>query len=369
VLADAVLTSRVAVFFADPPENLYQVRQWYHAFEALHASVGVTIIAQDSRSARAMRAETTVPVVVAARTRTVGALLADGEVRLVLYVGQANANAAAQRSTEVIHVFLNHGESDKAVSVSNQVKGFDLAFVGGQAGVDRHAAQLMQFDAAARTRIIGRPQVPSRTEISGPTTVLYAPTWEGTLAVNAYSTVKAYGEQLVSGLLADPALRVVYRPHPRTGASDRTYREADRRIRALISAHPGRARVDTSTDPIPALASAHVMIADVSAIATDWLIEGRPLITTVPPEPKARIASPARIFDRTPHIDAASAPQAAELVRAALADTTVSATLSELFTYYLGGMTAEQALAAFLDACHEAITLCERERARIEGTA
>lgn len=364
-LAEVSLGTTVAVFFPDPPENLYQLRQWYEALEVLHQRVGVTIILQDSRTARAVRSQTGLPVVVAALTRTVGRLLADGAVRVVLYVGQSNANAVGLRVPSVIHVFLNHGDSDKYVSVSNQVKAFDFAFVAGQAGVDRHAAGLMLFDSPNRVRVVGRPQLPARTEPGSPTTVLYCPTWEGTLAVNAYSSVKAYGAPIVEAILADPGLHLIYRPHPRTGASDRTYGAADRHIREIIARHPDRARTDTAPSPAESLGQAHVAIADVSAIGTDWLAQRRPLISTVPAHPDARIARPARIFERTPHISAATATESARIVRDTLDDPDALVAVDELFAYYLGGMDGAAATQAFVDACVAAARVCDERRAHL----
>ena len=355
-LDDLVLATRVVLFFPDPPENLYQLREWYGPLEALHAELGVTVLLQDSRTAAAVRRETTLPVHVTALTRTVGRLLSTGEVGLVLYVGQANANAVALRSADVAHVFLNHGESDKVVSVSNQAKAFDFVFVGGRAGVERHREGLLLFDADARLRVVGRPQVPAPGDPTGPTTVLYAPTWEGTMAVNAYSSVRAYGLTLVESLLRDTTHHVVYRPHPRTGASDHTYAAADRRIREAVRAAPDRARVDTGP-AAAAMRSAHVMVADTSAIATDWLGQGRPLVSTEPADPRARVARPARLYERTPHVAAHTAHRAGEIVDAALADESARATVAELFEHYLGGLDAEASLRAFVAACREVLHL------------
>ena len=107
------------------------------------------------------------------------------------------------------------------------------------------------------------------------------------------------------------------------------------------------------------------MIADVSAIAVDWLGQRRPLVSTVPVDPKARIASPARLFATTPHIDAATAGDAAAIARAAATDGTAEASVRELAEYYIGGLDAQAATAAFIAACEEAIADCERERKRL----
>jgi len=364
-LGDAVLTTRAVVFFPDPPENIYQLRQWYRALEALDEAVGVTVIVRDSRTAALVRDEASLPVIAAGRTRTVGRLLERGRVRLVLYVGQSNANAVALRCAHVTHVFLNHGDSDKFVSVSNQVKAFDKVFVAGPAAVDRHAQALMFYDPAAHVRIVGRPQLPPSAQPAGGLTVLYAPTWEGTMTINAYSSVQAYGERLLRALLADPEVSVIYRPHPRTGASDKSFKAADQRLRSVLAAHPDRASVDVSPDPTQSFHRAHIMVSDVSAIATDWLGQGRPLVSFEPADPGARVAAPARLFSNTPHLNAANIDDGVAVVRSAIADDESTKTLAELADYYLGGLSAEQATERFVAECESAAAECDAERARL----
>ncbi|WP_084077183.1 CDP-glycerol glycerophosphotransferase family protein [Demequina sp. NBRC 110057] len=346
-LAGRVLASRVAVFFPDPPENLYQLRQWYGALDALDAEMGVTVVTQDSRTARAVREETGLDVVVAARTRTVDALLRDGEVRVVLYVGHAHTNAVALRSIEVAHVFLAHGDSDKAVSVSNQVKGFDVTLVAGQAAIDRYRASMLFFDADARLRVIGRPQLPEGSHRSG-TTVMYAPTWEGSQAANAYSSVVSHGEAIVASLLAG-GWQVRYRPHPRLGKSDARFREADARIRAAIEA--GGGTVDLTPDAGAAMREADVLITDVSAMSTDWLSQRRPLIVAEPTDPRALPTTGSLLHSSVPRLAADAADEAAALVTATVGDPAHRPLLDRLAAHYLGGMSGEESLAAFITTC------------------
>ena len=44
-------------------------------------------------------------------------------------------NFQALRVTNALHVFLTHGESDKRVSVSGQVKAYDYCFLAGRAAL------------------------------------------------------------------------------------------------------------------------------------------------------------------------------------------------------------------------------------------
>ena len=139
-----------------------------------------------------------------------------------------------------VHIQLGHGESDKGSSISNQHKAYDLTFVGGAAGSDRLGAALRDFDAGARTVQIGRPQLdhdypgaPDWSRGSG-LRVWYAPTWEGDRASIAYGSLASHGLALVEALIADPRIRVIYRPHPRTGTASAAHAAADKAIRARL---------------------------------------------------------------------------------------------------------------------------------------
>ena len=246
-------------------------------------------------------------------------------------------------------MFLSHGESDKLVTVSNLVKGFDQVFVAGDAAVDRHRRALMFFDTSRLVRI-GRPQAlalpaPAAT----PLTVLYAPTWEGTHPTQAYSSVRSHGDAILASALVTDA-HLIVRPHPRTGRTDAAYGAALRALRDLAVRHPGRIEFDEGPRPEAAMARAHVMITDVSAMAVDWLATGRPLIVTVPAEPEASVVA-SRLLDEAPRLEAADAVAAVARATALVGDSATAATVEALRRHYLGDGDADAATRAFLDAC------------------
>ncbi|WP_430868460.1 CDP-glycerol glycerophosphotransferase family protein [Demequina aurantiaca] len=366
-LDEFLIESRAVVFFPDTPENLYQIRQWYDALQALDAAMGVTIVTQDSRTARAIRGEVELPVLIVGLNRTYSALIRRSKVQLALYVGQSNNNAVGQRSAEIAHVFLSHGDSDKAVAASNLVKGFDFAFVAGQAAVDRYAASVKFFDVDQRLRVIGRPQLPERGERTDATTVLYAPTWEGSQDINAYSSVASHGLEIVKSLGSDPDLSIVYRPHPRTGVSNASFGVADAAIREFVGSLGDRGRVDTSADAAPALRGADVMISDISAIAVDWLSQSRPLLITTPSNPDAQPTGPSKLAQACPRISATAAPDTARLVRAAIADESHASTIGDLADYYLGGLSGAASTARFVETCVEIGRLRDDQWATSKG--
>ena len=339
---------RVMVFFPDPPENYYQLHQWIEPLRDLDREHRVLVVCQDSRTAAALRADSTLDCRVVARNRTLEALVRDSPLGLCLYVGQANANAVALRLNRLAHVFLSHGESDKLVTVSNLEKSFDEVFVAGDAAVDRHRRSLMFFDID-RLVPIGRPQARyfAPPPPDAPVTVLYAPTWEGSQEVNEYSSLKSHGIAVLESAVASKT-HLIFRPHPRTGRSDRTYRSALASIIEYTARHPDVIEFDTSNDATASMSRSHVLISDVSAMAVDWLATGRPLIVTRPTSPKATVVN-SRLLASVPRLSVDDAAQAATVATALLEDNEAITAIADLCSYYLGATSGNS--RAFVKAC------------------
>lgn len=369
-LAGSRLTQQVMVFFPDTPTNLYQLRQWYEPLRALHQTHAVVIVVQDSRVARSVRAEADLPVITVGRSATLDELIANSELKLALYVSHLPGNFLALRHTSLVHVYLGHGDSDKEVSASNQIKAYDFCFVAGQAAVDRIKTGPILFEPDRHLVRVGRPQLDTLSATPpGPEsdrrTVLYAPTWEGAQPSVAYGSVVSHGMALVDALLRSGRFRVIYRPHPRSGANDASYGEADAAIRrrveqAMTENSESGHRVDTAAEPVPAMRAADLLITDISAVALDWLPSGKPLIVTIPEAPTARVAA-TRLLDAVPRLAAADAENGAELVATALADDPDADRRRELVEYYFDDPTPGTATRRFVDACAELIALRDKE--------
>jgi hypothetical protein len=365
-LATQRLDAQVIVFFADTEDGLYQLRQWYAPLAALDSRRRIAVVTADSRTAALIRAETGFEVVTVARYATLDGLLARSDVRLVLYVNHNPENFSMLRFASVAHVSLLHGDSDKVVSVSNQAKAYDFTFVAGRAAVDRMARYLPLFDAERRCVVVGRPQlddalalVEQRASAAARRTVLYAPTWEGAQPSAAYGSVDTMGEALVDALLAENDLRVVYRPHPLTGVRLAAYGEADaairRRVEEARAADPAAGHaVSTAGDLMVDMAAADLLVCDVSAVAMDWLVTGRPLVITRPSSPEVVTAS-TPLLEATARLGSEEVDEVVALVRRELHDDPHGQRRQELATYYLGDLRPGAAMEAFLTACDDAI--------------
>ena len=353
----------VALYFCTEPANLFQFEQWRRPLERLAASQPVFVVVDRPDTGAALLERTRLPLAFAQGSGALERLVAERDVRVVAYVNQVERNFRMLRFTEPVHVQLGHGESDKAYSVSNQHRAYDLTFVGGQAGRDRLGAALRNFDADRRTLQIGRPQLdhhypgaPDWPRASG-LRVLYAPTWEGDRPSVAYGSLVSHGPALVAALLADDRVRVIYRPHPRTGRSSARHAAADREIRSLLNRAGDRHLVDTGSYGWQ-WAFADACVTDISSVGYDWLATSKPLVLTEPVAPTA-YRPPARLLDELGLLPA----DRAGTVLAVLRERGLGAAgrddreLAALARYYFGDTAAGASSVRFAAAIETAYAL------------
>ncbi|MDQ4138113.1 MAG: CDP-glycerol glycerophosphotransferase family protein, partial [Actinomycetota bacterium] len=339
------LPEEILVYFPSAPDSLYQLLPWLPTLEILHRRHPVAVICQDSRVAAAVRQRTTMRVLTIARYGRLDDLLGRSDVKLALYVSHEPRNFECLRFASLIHVYLGHGDSDKGVSASNQLKAYDYAMVPGQAAVDRVARRLMNYDAAERCIVIGQPYAPplvrgARADADDRCTVLYAPTWEGAQPSVAYSSLLSHGPGLVRSLLADPRFRVIFRPHPLSGVTSGDYAAAAKEIESAIaaasSAHPavGHATIHADEEPIEAsFDRADLLVTDVSAVATAWLPTDRPMLITMPASEQSTPADSGMVA-ALPRLAVEQLAGAAELLWAEHKGDSAAAARRELTGYY-----------------------------------
>ncbi len=348
------LAAAVIVWFPTAPDSLYQIRPWFHALEQLHRIHPVLVVCRDSRVSAHVRAASSLDAISLGTSAELDELLAiSPDVQIALYVNLDPLDFDCLRFRSMLHVYIGHGDSDKRVFASNQVKAFDHYFVAGPAAIDRLDAELMFYDARAHAVVIGQPQLDgSAVRWQDPVTgrgsrVVYAPTWEGAHPSMSYTSVSSHGEAIVSSLL-QAGHEIVYRPHPFTGRHDPTAAAADRRIRTMVTT--AGHQVDETPDLRAAFGSAAVLITDVSAVVSYWLPSGRPVLVTVPDRTDA---APGTLATRLPRLRVADAAAAADHVADLLRDPP---DLTDDVAAHLGDVTPGAATTAFVAAVSAAIT-------------
>jgi hypothetical protein len=347
----------VAVFFATGPENFYQFEQWRLPLEHLAQQRTVFVIVDRPDTGDLVLRTSSLPVAFARGSGALEELVDDRDVRVVLYLNQIEANFRMLRFASPVHIQIGHGESDKGGSVSNQHKAYDLTFVGGDAGRDRLDRALRGFDATQRTLEVGRPQLdysypgaPAWPRDSG-MRVWYAPTWEGDRPSIAYGSLASHGVAIIEALVADPSIRIIYRPHSRTGYASRQHRDADRTIRSLLAKSGDRHLVDRDGYGWQ-WDFADACITDISAVAYDWLATGKPLVITEPAPSAYR--PPSRLLDTLPLLGAHEVAEVVARIFALQGDPVAREQLRDLAYHYFGDVSAQQSTKRFEDAIERA---------------
>ncbi|MEO6604947.1 MAG: CDP-glycerol glycerophosphotransferase family protein [Aeromicrobium sp.] len=351
---------QVMVYFPTAKDSLYQLRPWFHALSALNEIHPIVCVFKDSRTAKVVRKETGFDCVTLARYGQLDEILSLSEIKLALYVNHDPVNFESLRFSSLVHVYLGHGDSDKGVSVSNQVKAYDWCFLAGQAALDRTMSAVMQYDAEERSVLIGQPQLDGAPDFEGEPspdgrqTVLYAPTWEASQPSVSYGSLETHGERIMQSLVGH--YRVIYRPHPLNGVIRASYAEADKAVRLLAE------RIDTDVPLEKSFADADMLITDVSAVTLNWLPTGKPMLVTTPSVPYP----PSRLMIIVPQL--AAVDDVAAAVEEQLTNDPTKAIREKLITYYLGNPKRGIATKKFVKACTEAIAVRDREWAEKQIT-
>jgi hypothetical protein len=279
----------VLAYFGDDPMRVYQLVQWLPVLELLDETQPVGIVLRESDTAEVVRELTVLPVLVAEEFPELRTLYAELDAKVALYCNNSPRNFESLLETRMLHVHINHGESDKQSMASNNAKAYDRVFVAGEAAVRRISAGLLEFDTSRLVRT-GRPQLDlQRERVMPPSdrrTVLYAPTFEGDADYNNYSSLDRFGAEIVRRLLGVPDVRVVYQPHPRVATSEHSaVLNAHHEVVALIEAATeldgtaGHA-VLHDVDILAVMPDCQLMVTDVSSVGLDWLYlcTDRPLV-------------------------------------------------------------------------------------------
>lgn len=145
---------------------------------------------------------------------------------VIFYPFNAQSNCRAVANRNLTHIFITHGESNKVSSIKPIIRIYDYVITAGQAGIERYLASgiFSQYDVDAGRIIMLGDTFIGRTGLAkqgvGQEVVFYAPTWEGGIERENYSSL-SYVDKVAKTLI-DTAKHhcidtIVIKPHPNTG--------------------------------------------------------------------------------------------------------------------------------------------------------
>lgn len=282
VVHEAVLRYEplVVLYSSGEPNDAYWITTWLDTLE--HLGRRSVVIVRDPKVLDLLP-PSSVPFVCLPGRFDVAAFVLP-TARVALYVAHGAENIRLLRSRELRSAFIAHGESDKGVFASPLSKAYDQVWVAGEAGRQRYADADVGV-SPERIRVVGRPQTRrvqrARPRVAGSRLrVLYAPSWEGVERNPHESSLLHSGEGIVRTLLGRDDVELVYRPHPKTGDRNAAYAAQHREIVQLIdrAGTPHQVESPYARDVVDSFNAADVLIADVSAVVSDFLASDKPYL-------------------------------------------------------------------------------------------
>lgn len=260
------LAPEVVLYFAATAAEVYQLQMWLTPIARLGRRAVVILRSDDVFDALS---EVTLPVICSQFNGTIASIPLPPRV-VALFVTHSGNNLSMLRRPEVRSVFVGHGDSDKPDSVNPFARVYDEVWVAGPLGRRRYEHAGVGVEDSAIVEV-GRPQIQvSAMPAPQPSTIVYAPTWEGWGDDPHHSSLAHVGPALIERLDARSDVRVRYRPHPLTGRRSPALRAAHQRIVEMVG------RVPEDEPLAKTLSGASALVGDVSSVINEFLPYDRP---------------------------------------------------------------------------------------------
>lgn len=334
----------------------YQAEMWYPYIDQLNEPY--YIVSLTEKTMNRMAKNTDRPIVVPDE-QTVADIkkLVPDSVRIAYYPHNAVKNSLFRADRRYAHVFVHHGDGDKAPSFNPNSAKYDYLFVAGQGAIDRYARHGVKIPES-KFRIIGRPPTEiievDRTPIAEKPrpTVLYAPTWYGKTEAENYSSLPI-GPEIVDDLIRRD-VNVIFRPHP-ASRSNKEFKALIETIQSKLKDDSARStrkhiwgpQAETDWTVSDVTNASDAMVADVSGIVTDYLQSAKPFAM-------ATVRFTADEFNdefptsRSAYVITPNGRDMANALDQMLGEDPLAESRWQQRTYYLGGFSGREAVDSFL---------------------
>jgi CDP-glycerol glycerophosphotransferase (TagB/SpsB family) len=202
------------------------------------------------------------------------------DTRVCLYPANAFKNTQMMRQTQLKHIFINHGESDKIVNQSRFVRAYDKLYLAGPMAKDRLLQSGVNI-GVDQVAYVGRPQTSIFIKPAAAKTmnILYAPTWEGFDKQSNYSSV-GMALEIVKAIRDETQYKCLFKPHPLTGTVSRELGIELKAIEKYLDQESGA--FIRSGNILESMNDCDLLITDISSVMNDFLCTRKPYIVVNP---------------------------------------------------------------------------------------
>lgn len=219
------------------------------------------------------------------------------DAKTVFYPSSTGNNIHLVRFNHLHHIFIGHGDSDKASSANKALRLYDEVWTAGQGHIDRFDNS--NFNTAhIEFAKVGRPNL--RNILTSSQTswqermdfrILYLPTWEGGVEEANYSSISFSGQIIreVEQYLNSP---MMIKYHPLTGARDSKLKNIHKMTEDIVNNEGLNATVlDASVEISTVIPNNNIFICDISGVITECLAADGPIFVHVPKDNTIKMAA------------------------------------------------------------------------------
>lgn len=150
--------------------------------------------------------------------------------KTVFYLFNAQSNCKITARRDLTHIFVSHGESHKLASIKPIFRIYDFVITSGQVGIERFLKagifNLCNIEQEFRVMKMGDTFIGQNPYVysSESQSLLYAPTWEGGVPFENYSSIGEKATKILIDIIQKNNIHQLYiQPHPNLGHRDREY--------------------------------------------------------------------------------------------------------------------------------------------------
>lgn len=270
------------VYYGEPQAGSHY-KMWQPVFAALPGKV-VSVFRFAAPWAPHIDDETVFPVALLHQCEALFARLPN--LKAVFYPANNGLNLQAVRNTHCTHVFLGHGDSNKASSANKVFRLYDEVWVAGQAHIDRFQTVPGNY-SGIDFRIVGQPWMQKwlqdRPDYTPKELVdwAYFPTWSGYYADTNYASLKQMRAVTdIAQQFAGTSGQGRFKLHPWTDKAGQQAADDIASARSDIDVLPHSTRLqDVLAKPL------RFVVCDISAALTECLYIDVPVFLFKPSTP------------------------------------------------------------------------------------
>lgn len=225
------------------------------------------------------------------------------DAKYVFYPSSTGNNIHITRFNHLQHVFIGHGDSDKAASAHKALRLYDEIWTAGQAHIDRFINS--NFNTAHLLFLkVGRPNLKNILQVGQKKwadrmepRVLYLPTWEGVMEEANYSSTCISG-QIIRGIADKFSIPSSVKFHPFTGNRNATLNNINQITMKMVDQEGIDCSVISSSIGIDQLIPAHnIFICDISAVVSECLTANSPIFVYIPDNKELKVSSSNMVYE------------------------------------------------------------------------